>query len=151
MKPNASADIWPSYYVTPKHNLDQYTCLPTYLPHLNTMNTLNLQAVQITGIYCNWCSIYNTFYILWHLYSTSYFLKCFMTTVVHVMTKGFTGFYNFCNLKNFFLIFSAHIHLCILTLTNLWQFYMLRMIEGLDDCFVQLYTPWWCASKTQNM
>lgn len=57
-------------------------------------------------------------------------LTCFMTTFVHVMTKCFAVF----------IIFSAYIHLYILTLTNLRHFHTLRMIEGLDVCFVQLCT-----------
>jgi len=63
-KPDASSDSWPSYYVTPNHNVDRYACLPTYLPHLHAMKALDLQAVQITGMYCNSCSMYYMFYIL---------------------------------------------------------------------------------------
>jgi len=72
-KPNTSADSWPSYYVTPKRKVDWYACLPTYLPHLNTIKALNLQAVQITDMYHNYHSICYTSYILWHLYYTSHF------------------------------------------------------------------------------
>lgn len=143
MKPDASSDSWPSYYVTPNHNVDRYACLPTYLPHLHAMKALDLQAVQITGMYCNSCSMYYMFYILWYLYYTSHFLTCCMTTFVHVivMTKCF----------RVFVIFGAHIHLYMLTLLNLRHFHILRMTEGLDNCLVQLCNLWWRASKTQNM
>jgi len=102
-KPDASSDSWPSYYVAPKCNVDRYACLPTYLPHLNTMKALNLEAVQITSMYCNSHSMCYTFYIWLYLYYTSHFLTCCKTAFVHVivMTKCFIVF----------IIFSAHVHL----------------------------------------
>jgi len=47
--------------------------------------------------------------------------------------------------------YYAHVHLCTHTLMNLAQFCILGMIQGLDNCFLQLCIPWWWASKTQNM
>jgi len=46
---------------------------------------------------------------------------------------------------------NTHIHLCSHTLTNVRQFYMLRMIELMDSCFMQLCTPWCWASKARIM
>jgi len=38
------------------------------------------------------------------------------------------------------------------TLANLRQFfYTLEMIKRLNDCFMQLCTPWWWASEGRNM
>jgi len=36
--------------------------------------------------------------------------------------------------------YCAHTYLCIHTLTNLQEFYILGMIEGLVGCFIQLRT-----------
>jgi len=42
--------------------------------------------------------------------------------------------------------YCAHFHLYTHTLKNLRQFYILSLKEGLDDCVIQLCTPWWWAS-----
>jgi hypothetical protein len=46
--------------------------------------------------------------------------------------------------------YCAHTQLYNLTLTNLRQFYILEITEGLDHCIIQLCTPWWWASETRN-
>jgi hypothetical protein len=46
--------------------------------------------------------------------------------------------------------YFVHIHLYIHTLTTVRQFHTMRMTEGLDDCFIQLWTSWW-ACKARNM
>jgi len=45
---------------------------------------------------------------------------------------------------------TVQISISVLTLMNLQQFYILAMIEGLDDYFIQLCTPWWLASKAHD-
>jgi hypothetical protein len=76
MKPKASGYIWPSYYLTPKHNLDQYAYLPTYLPHLRTVNTF-----ISTGCSNYWLC---TAPVVLYLFC---FLTCLMTIFVHTILK----------------------------------------------------------------
>jgi hypothetical protein len=44
------------HIVTQKHKVNQFACLPTYLPHRNTTKALNLHTVPITGMYCSYHS-----------------------------------------------------------------------------------------------